>query len=183
MKSCKRFVNILNSDIPLKNANFPSSLSKAEVMWLGNPLQKWPIGMGYPSITWLLRTLQNHLSWKRKNIYQQPARHVKRSYQKSNKVWWVYLEHKHFSSENGDGVKVSITDVGAKVRLVWWICGLGAVVRRTGCYRRGLRAWSRTYMEKAHMGMIFLDLTLTFTHHPMLVLLDQKKPNDPTWRQ
>lgn len=51
-------------DLPLKKTNFPSSLSKAALMWVGNPLQKWPIGMGYPSRTWLLRTLQNHLSWE-----------------------------------------------------------------------------------------------------------------------
>lgn len=29
-----------------------------------------------------------------------------------------YLEHKHFSPEDGDGVKVPIADVGAEVRLV-----------------------------------------------------------------
>ena len=43
----------------------------------------------------------------------------KLTYQQSSKVKWVYLEHKHFSSEDGDGVEVSITDVGAKARLVW----------------------------------------------------------------
>lgn len=36
-----------------------------------------------------------------------------------DKVVRVYLEHKHFFSEHGDGVKVSVTDVGAVARLVW----------------------------------------------------------------
>lgn len=32
---------------------------------------------------------------------------------------YVYLEHEHFSSQDGDAVKMSVTDVGAEARLVW----------------------------------------------------------------
>lgn len=72
----------------------------------------------------------------------------KLSHQQSNKGIVVYLKHKHFSSEDADGVEVPITDVGTKARHVWGICGIGAMVWRTGCYRRGLRAWSRSCVNK-----------------------------------
>lgn len=50
----------------------------------------------------------------------------------------VYLEHKHFSSEDADGVKMAIADVGAKVRLVGGVGGLGVVLR---CVWRQRRGW------------------------------------------
>ena len=139
--------SILKPDLPLKKTNFPFSLSKAALTWVGSPLQKWPNGHGisiqnmvvaYPPEPFVLKEKRDLFN----SLLNKP------SCQKSNKVVWVYLEHKHFSSEGGDGVEVSVADVGAKARLVWWIRGIGVVVRRIGRNMGGLRAWSRPYVNK-----------------------------------
>lgn len=43
-------------------------------------------------------------------------------------LWRRYLKHKHLPSKDGDGVKVSVADVGSEARLVRRVGGLRVVV-------------------------------------------------------
>lgn len=84
--------------------------------------------MGYPSRTWLLRTLQNHFSWKLKLFFQKLLPFNK-EIPEIQTLWPRYLKHKHLPSEDGNGVEVPVADVGSEARLVRRVSGLRVVVR------------------------------------------------------
>lgn len=90
------------------------------------------------------------------------------AFQKRNSAWtrWRYLKHKHLPSEDGDGVKVSVADVGSEAGLVRRVGGLRVVVRWSRCDRRRLRSMSRAYETGGTMMiMISVGLKPPHSHH------------------